>query len=194
MKAEYDLDHLPHQSFYGDYSKTLVPLNKNSQIVTKIKPRIRIIHIFAPEIINTDVKNFRTLVQSLTGKPDITKTGSKKKTRRTNIHAPPPPPQESGKEHTAEHVNMIIGSHVVKEEWRSGSNTNTYFDLDGLIDLDEDNIFSSRWFWSSTAINKLGHWSHLALNSRGSTTICYDSYWFWLLMITLLFDLGCNKR
>ncbi|CAN6828988.1 hypothetical protein F2Q70_00026496 [Brassica cretica] len=146
MKAEYDLDHLPHQSFYGDYSKTLVPLNKNSHIVTKIKPKIRIIHVFAPEIISTDVKNFRTLVQSLTGKPDITKIGSKKKTVRTNIHAPPPPPQESGKEHTAEHVNMIIGRHLVKEEWGSGSNTNTYFDLDGLIDLDEDNIFSSRWF------------------------------------------------
>ena len=144
MKAKHDLDHLPHQSFYGDYSKTLVPKNKNSQIITKIKPKIRIIHIFAPEIINTDVKNFRTLVQSLTGKPEITKTSPKKK---TNIPAPQPPPQESGQEHTAELVNSIIGSHVVKEEWRSGSNTNTYFDLDGLIDLDEDdNIFSSRWF------------------------------------------------
>ncbi|CAH8308372.1 unnamed protein product [Eruca vesicaria subsp. sativa] len=144
MKAEYDLDHLPHQSIYGDYSKTLVPMNKNSQIITKIKPKIRIIHIFAPEIINTDVKNFRTLVQSLTGKPEITKTNSKKK---TNIPAPPPPPQESGQDHTAGLVNSIIGSHVVKEEWGSGSNTDTYFDLDGLIDLDEDdNIFSSRWF------------------------------------------------
>ncbi|KAL0653036.1 hypothetical protein Bca4012_095727 [Brassica carinata] len=144
MKAEYDLDHLPHQSFYGDYSKTLVPKNKNSQIITKTKPKIRIIHIFAPEIINTDVKNFRTLVQSLTGKPEITKTSPKKK---TNIPAPQPPPQESGQEHTAGLVNSIIGSHMVKEEWGSGSNTNTYFDLDSLIDLDEDdNIFSSRWF------------------------------------------------
>ncbi|CAF2113122.1 unnamed protein product [Brassica napus] len=144
MKAEYDLDHLPHQSFYGDYSKTLVPKNKNSQIITKTKPKIRIIHIFAPEIINTDVKNFRTLVQSLTGKPEITKTSPKKK---TNILAPQPPPQESGQEHTAGLVNSIIGSHMVKEEWGSGSNTNTYFDLDSLIDLDEDdNIFSSRWF------------------------------------------------
>ncbi|CAH8390679.1 unnamed protein product [Eruca vesicaria subsp. sativa] len=147
MKAEYNLDHLPHQRCYGNHSKTLVPLNKNSQIVTKIKPKIRIIHIFAPEIINTDVKNFRTLVQSLTGKPDITKTSSKKKTKRANIPAPPPPPQESYQEHTAEHVNMIIGSHVVKEEWGPGSNTNTYFDLDSLLDLDEDdNIFSSQWF------------------------------------------------
>ncbi|KAL0663086.1 hypothetical protein Bca4012_099923 [Brassica carinata] len=147
MKAEYDLDHFPHQSFYGDNSRTLVPMNKNSQIITKIKPKIRIIHIFAPEIINTDVKNFRTLVQSLTGKPEITKTGSKKKITRTNIPAPPPPLQESSPEHTAEPVNSFIGSHVVKEEWGSCSNTNTYFDLDGLIDLDEENnMFSSRWF------------------------------------------------
>ncbi|KAG2325466.1 hypothetical protein Bca52824_008194 [Brassica carinata] len=144
MKAEYNLDHLPHQNSYGDYSKTLVPLNKNSQIVTKIKPKIRIIHIFAPEIINTDAKNFRTLVQSLTGKPNIAKTDSKKKKTRVNIPAPLPPPQESGQEHTAEHVNTIIGSHVVKEEWGTCSKTNTYFDLDGLIDLDEDNIFSTQ--------------------------------------------------
>ncbi|CAL9245690.1 unnamed protein product [Arabidopsis halleri] len=147
MKAEYDIDHLSHQSFYGDYSKTLVPMNKNSQIITKVKPKIRIIHIFAPEIINTDVKNFRTLVQRLTGKPEITKTGSKKKITKTSFPPPSVLPQDSGQEHTAELVNKIIGSHVVKEEWGSSSNTNTYFDLDGLIDRDEDdNIFSSRWF------------------------------------------------
>ncbi|KAF8075476.1 hypothetical protein N665_1091s0005 [Sinapis alba] len=147
LKAEYDLDHLPQQSFYGDNSRTLVPMNKNSQIITKIKPKIRIIHIFAPEIINTDVKNFRTLVQSLTGKPETTKTGSKKKITRTNIHVPPPPLQVSSQEPTALPVNSFIGSHVVKEEWGSCSNTNTYFDLDGLIDLDEDNnMFSGRWF------------------------------------------------
>ncbi|GMN55364.1 hypothetical protein TIFTF001_024487 [Ficus carica] len=33
-----------------------------------MKPKIRIIHVFAPEIIKTDVANFRQLVQSLTGK------------------------------------------------------------------------------------------------------------------------------
>lgn len=146
MKAEYDLDLLPHQSFYGEYSKTLVPMNKNSQIITKIKPKIRIIHIFAPEVINTDVKNFRTLVQSLTGKP-VTKTGSKEKITKQNFPEPPPLPQESGQEHATELVNRLIESHVVKEEWGSSSNTDTYFNLEGLIDLDDDdNIFSSRWF------------------------------------------------
>ncbi|XP_051151343.1 VQ motif-containing protein 18-like [Andrographis paniculata] len=36
------------------------------------KPKIRIIHIFAPEIIKTDAANFRELVQRLTGKPSAT--------------------------------------------------------------------------------------------------------------------------
>lgn len=45
-------------------------IRKDSQtIITKEKPKIRIIHIFAPEIIKTDVANFRELVQRLTGKP-----------------------------------------------------------------------------------------------------------------------------
>ncbi|KDP24622.1 hypothetical protein JCGZ_25538 [Jatropha curcas] len=44
-------------------------MHKDSQRISKIKPKIRIIHIFAPEIIKTDVANFRELVQRLTGKP-----------------------------------------------------------------------------------------------------------------------------
>ncbi|XP_076905220.1 VQ motif-containing protein 25-like [Bidens hawaiensis] len=52
-------------------SSTTKPLtmHKDSRIISKIKPKIRIIHIFAPEIIKTDVANFRELVQRLTGKP-----------------------------------------------------------------------------------------------------------------------------
>lgn len=44
-------------------------MHKNSHPISKTKPKIRIIHIFAPEIIKTDVENFRELVQRLTGKP-----------------------------------------------------------------------------------------------------------------------------
>nr|GLL24619.1 VQ motif-containing protein 25 isoform X1 [Ipomoea trifida] len=40
-------------------------------------PKIRIIHIFAPEIIKTDVENFRELVQRLTGKPPEKKRARK---------------------------------------------------------------------------------------------------------------------
>ncbi|KAL2923846.1 VQ motif-containing protein 18 [Bienertia sinuspersici] len=44
-------------------------MHRDSRVISKIQPKIRIIHIFAPEIIKTDVANFRELVQRLTGKP-----------------------------------------------------------------------------------------------------------------------------
>ncbi|KAI9104269.1 hypothetical protein K1719_023105 [Acacia pycnantha] len=40
-----------------------------SQVVAKLKPKIRVIHVDAPKIIQTDAANFRDLVQKLTGKP-----------------------------------------------------------------------------------------------------------------------------
>ncbi|KAI9122015.1 hypothetical protein K1719_006704 [Acacia pycnantha] len=52
-------------------------INKNSQAIVKPKPKVRIIHIIAPEIIKTDVENFRELVQRLTGKPSTEKHGQK---------------------------------------------------------------------------------------------------------------------
>ncbi|MQL74253.1 hypothetical protein Taro_006626 [Colocasia esculenta] len=39
-----------------------------SHTITKLKPKIRIVHIVAPEVIQTDAANFRDLVQRLTGK------------------------------------------------------------------------------------------------------------------------------
>ncbi|KAK4792361.1 hypothetical protein SAY86_022796 [Trapa natans] len=44
-------------------------IHRDSRLIAKVKPKIRIIHIFAPEIIKTDAENFRELVQRLTGKP-----------------------------------------------------------------------------------------------------------------------------
>ncbi|KAL2630864.1 hypothetical protein R1flu_015550 [Riccia fluitans] len=38
---------------------------------------IRVIHIFAPKVIKTDVANFRALVQKLTGRPGSTRDGKK---------------------------------------------------------------------------------------------------------------------
>ncbi|KAJ1695059.1 hypothetical protein LUZ63_011757 [Rhynchospora breviuscula] len=49
---------------------------------TNMVPKVRIIHIIAPDIIKTDVSNFRDLVQRLTGKP--TKSiGSASKKRKS---------------------------------------------------------------------------------------------------------------
>ncbi|KAL8456377.1 hypothetical protein ACS0TY_034549 [Phlomoides rotata] len=63
-------------------------MHRNSQTISKTKPKIRIIHIFAPEIIKTDAANFRELVQRLTGKPtdddddlNMKKSGRKKEGR-----------------------------------------------------------------------------------------------------------------
>lgn len=49
-------------------------MHKDSHLISKTtpsKPNVRIIHVFAPEIIKTDVANFRDLVQNLTGKPAV---------------------------------------------------------------------------------------------------------------------------
>ncbi|RLN11657.1 hypothetical protein C2845_PM09G18690 [Panicum miliaceum] len=57
---------------------------------TMTRPKIRIIHIIAPEIIKTDVANFRDLVQRLTGKP-----------ARASAAATAPPVQEEEEEEEA---------------------------------------------------------------------------------------------
>ncbi|KAJ8570492.1 hypothetical protein K7X08_037464 [Anisodus acutangulus] len=66
-------------------STTALRMNKNSQNISKLKPKIRIIHIFAPEIIKTDVENFRELVQRLTGKPSEIKKNNKNIKKRPRI-------------------------------------------------------------------------------------------------------------
>ncbi|KAJ0246715.1 VQ motif-containing protein 25 [Hirschfeldia incana] len=65
-------------------SSSALAMHKQSYSITKSKPKIRIIHIYAPEIIKTDVANFRELVQSLTGKPEnhgVSKTKPRRDTR-----------------------------------------------------------------------------------------------------------------
>ncbi|KAG1326798.1 VQ motif-containing protein 25 [Cocos nucifera] len=56
---------------------TSLALRKDSHMISKMKPKIRVVHIFAPEIIKTDVENFRELVQRLTGKPTSKRNGGK---------------------------------------------------------------------------------------------------------------------
>ncbi|XP_010928526.1 VQ motif-containing protein 25 [Elaeis guineensis] len=63
-------------------------MHDNSHAITKLKPKIRIVHIFAPEIIKTDAANFRELVQRLTGKP-TKRTGAKTKKKRIDGEAVP---------------------------------------------------------------------------------------------------------
>ncbi|XP_072994844.1 VQ motif-containing protein 17-like [Typha latifolia] len=71
----------------GNRRSETLALHKDSHTVSKIQPKIRIVHIFAPEIIKTDVKNFRELVQRLTGKPTKSVGGKKKAVARRKADA-----------------------------------------------------------------------------------------------------------
>ena len=117
-------------------------MNKDSHEISKFKPKIRIIHVFAPEIIQTDAANFRNLVQRLTGKPAADFRGRKKKRSmrskdvlKTLIH------HESSKtmELPEEFPCLKNGERVKQEQekmWRD-ENSNGFFggfaDLDGFM-------------------------------------------------------------
>nr|CAD1839278.1 unnamed protein product [Ananas comosus var. bracteatus] len=83
-----------HELTSHDRPLTTFSVRKDSHTISKPKPEIRIVHIFAPEIIKTDVDNFRELVQQLTGKPRgriIKKTVNRSPTemsglQRNNLH------------------------------------------------------------------------------------------------------------
>ncbi|KAI3412250.1 VQ domain-containing protein [Psidium guajava] len=72
------------EAYIPNPSPSPLAMHKHSHAISKVnsKPKIRIIHIFAPEIIKTDVENFRELVQRLTGKPPSERDGAKNKPRR----------------------------------------------------------------------------------------------------------------
>ncbi|XP_010518031.1 PREDICTED: VQ motif-containing protein 18-like [Camelina sativa] len=148
-----------YQSF-NEGSSSRVSMNRNSQVISKIKPKIRIIHIFAPEVIKTDVKNFRSLVQSLTGKPALgeAKTGKKRAKPRVPASHEPACGDHQQVNRLSGFSGLLAngGNQQVKEEWGSGdqstSNTNTYFDLEGLIqDVGEDYFSSFPMRSSSTS-------------------------------------------
>lgn len=101
-----------HQTVSNPFSSPQpLGIHRDSRTISKAKPKIRIIHIFAPEIIKTDVANFRELVQRLTGKP--TEVGHRNKINKPRVSrreqhssaasalsdkpmstTPPPPPKK----------------------------------------------------------------------------------------------------
>nr|DAD42202.1 TPA_asm: hypothetical protein HUJ06_000432 [Nelumbo nucifera] len=126
----------PHVCEPNSVSSALA-MHRDSYVVSKFKPKIRIIHIFAPEIIQTDAANFRELVQRLTGKP-TDRRGRKKKSRFIAAG------QESTKaitELTDGFNNSGYGyaeGRIIKEEemWRCENSTTDYlggFDFDSFI-------------------------------------------------------------
>ncbi|KAJ4831020.1 hypothetical protein Tsubulata_038773 [Turnera subulata] len=116
-------------------------IRKDSHTISKVKPKIRIIHIFAPEIIKTDVANFRELVQRLTGKPTAENRVCKKikprvppcrKEDHNQDHQPPRPKNNNVVEQRRERV-MIKEEEEMWKGANSGGFLSGFADLDGFI-------------------------------------------------------------
>eukprot|EP00268_Persea_americana_P058518 TRINITY_DN70834_c0_g1_i1.p1 TRINITY_DN70834_c0_g1~~TRINITY_DN70834_c0_g1_i1.p1 ORF type:complete len:149 (-),score=17.60 TRINITY_DN70834_c0_g1_i1:25-471(-) len=111
---------------------TSIAMHKESHVGSKFKPKIRIVHIIAPEIIKTDVANFRELVQRLTGKPGGRQCG-KKKARCSSSDVSESDVSES----VCGFRNSGYGERVKEEEEMWGDENAAFFgglgDLDGFI-------------------------------------------------------------
>ncbi|CAL5382252.1 unnamed protein product [Camellia sinensis] len=116
-------------------------VNTDSHVISKFKPKIRIIHVFAPEIIKTDVANFRELVQRLTGKHVDTKSHKKKTGSASTIG-----PRTFCAEPATKNTESEIGVHILQNEERMkkereeiwGDENSNHFiggfgEMDGLI-------------------------------------------------------------
>ncbi|PIA48589.1 hypothetical protein AQUCO_01400877v1 [Aquilegia coerulea] len=130
-----------------------ITMHKDSHVISKFKPKIRIVHIFAPEIIKTDVENFRELVQRLTGKPSIEEKTSKKRARsmikknqesRTVYNCKPAVTTVLEPQYGYDQSNSWSCEDSIKSEeqdvmWGGGDNNssigfyNGFGDLDGFI-------------------------------------------------------------
>lgn len=113
-------------------SSTQLPMHKiNSH---KFKPKIRIIQIFAPEIINTEVANFRELVQRLTGKATAAETKGMIMKKKRKL-----PTSRSSFIHHAKPAASLLPTgcgdqvHNIKEDENESSSTGFF---DGFTDMD----------------------------------------------------------
>ena len=132
-------------------SSSKLGIGRDSHVISKFKPKIRIIHIYAPEIIKTDAANFRELVQRLTGKPeDHEGRGNKSKSNTTAPTKDPvnlrPKKTMILEEDEQEFLNLQNGTRAKSEHeeeevedgiWRrSKSNEKLSGFLDGFSELD----------------------------------------------------------
>ncbi|KAG1363893.1 VQ motif-containing protein 25 [Cocos nucifera] len=102
-------------------------MHGNSHAITKLKPKIRIVHIFAPQIIKTDAANFRELVQRLTGKP-TRRTGAKTKKKRIDRFEV----VGSRQEHEDSWCREAVKREAGREKVESGSGTGFLRDVGGI--------------------------------------------------------------
>ncbi|KAL2491459.1 vq domain-containing protein [Abeliophyllum distichum] len=151
-------------SFDTFLTPSKLTVHKDSHAITKLKPKIRIIHIVAPEIIKTDVENFRELVQRLTGKPAEEVEGSIKK--ENNIESKSFSSCCSKPKKKME-LAGIPTQKILKasdEEMFEEDNPNGFLrfisDLDYFFNIQETSEFSIPQFKSSQ-INMFGEILHL---------------------------------
>ncbi|KAK9671590.1 hypothetical protein RND81_12G040600 [Saponaria officinalis] len=158
-------------------------LHRSSRTISKIQPKIRIIHMYAPEIINTDVANFRELVQRLTGMPtsvdnrpgftskDMNKDKDKRHMTKNNKRVVNPGFLYTGSDDVVDRVRVSTKLNHDDDDdqgfWRtttvdlnstttSGGFLNAFSDLDDNFDL--------------SMLNMSGSSNHHHLNSFGETT------------------------
>lgn len=131
---------------YPSSAPSKLGIARDSHVISKFKPKIRIIHIYAPEIIETDAANFRELVQRLTGKPEDEGGGrNKSKTTLTKnpmgSHSKKAIMQEDEEEFLSLKNGIRVKNEQKEEEveddiWKSKSNEKFSGFLDGFSELD----------------------------------------------------------
>ncbi|TKY49507.1 VQ motif-containing protein 17 [Spatholobus suberectus] len=132
---------------YPSSASSKLGIDRDSHVISKFKPKIRIIHIYAPEIIKTDAANFRELVQRLTGKPEDEGGGRGKSKTVPNKGPLDSHPKKAMimQEDEEEFLSLQNGIRVKNEHkeeevedglWRSKSNEKFSGFLDGFSELD----------------------------------------------------------
>ncbi|XP_010099213.2 VQ motif-containing protein 17 [Morus notabilis] len=146
-------------------------MHKDSHVIAKLKPKIRIIHVFAPEIIKTDAANFRQLVQSLTGKgagdargKDDHRAQNRKGFRSTDDDQPTSKKTVDQKRDDDQFPVVIKKEEAEENLWsgdhdekmiNSSSFLDGFSDLDGFID--EISEFRSFPLRSSSRMDRVFH-------------------------------------
>uniref|UniRef100_M1CTV9 VQ motif-containing protein n=1 Tax=Solanum tuberosum TaxID=4113 RepID=M1CTV9_SOLTU len=132
-------------------------MNRDSHSISKLKPKIRIIHIIAPEIIKTDVENFRDLVQRLTGKNAAREVkGKRAKKEKKKIETSPQQQQEDQQHMMVMNMlhqdNSTSNNYRMKEEESSSHEEGIYGSIEN-----SSNGFLSGFGSMEGFIQDLGH-------------------------------------
>ncbi|KAL6844131.1 hypothetical protein ACP4OV_025804 [Aristida adscensionis] len=107
-------------------SSSAAAAHRLSHAIAKAPPRkIRIVHVLAPEVIKTDPRHFRELVQRLTGKPEPSNGAGAEASPEgpTSSSSSPPPPDscDTAGDEGAGAGAAAIKAAAVKEEAETSS-------------------------------------------------------------------------